>query len=411
MAIKIRPCKILGLSESFTMSDQIQLPEPDVDALAHSARVVELIRERIAAADGWLDFADFMDSALYAPGLGYYSAGAQKFGESGDFTTAPEISPLFSSCIARALLGAGVAGGYPRQILELGAGTGIMAVDILKTLQRLDALPEQYLILEVSADLRERQQALLAEQVPDLFARIIWLDSLSDASVDGAIIANEVLDALPVSRFVIDGEGQPQLLGVVSDLNAFDLATRPATAALAQLAESLPSSLPAGFTSEWCPSLPSFIGALSGSLKRGMMLFVDYGVPRDMYYRPDRIAGTPSCHYRHRMHDDPFFYPGLQDITAWVDFTAVAESASAADLDVLYYMPQAHFLISAGIDQEFTRLADEFASDRAQQIRLSGGLKSLTLPGQMGENFKVLALGRDAVFSRAFSRSDQTHLL
>lgn len=399
------------------MSERNPLPVPDTDALEHSARVSENIRRHIAAAGGWIDFRDYMDLALYAPGLGYYSAGAQKFGESGDFVTAPEISPLFASCVARTLLDMATGGG-PATILELGAGTGSMAAGILQTLQRLNAVPERYLILEVSADLRERQQRLIADRVPDLAERVAWLDAPPATPIDGAIVANEVLDALPVTRFVVDAGNAIQVLGVEAAESGFIGSRRPATVEfrdrLLDAVGTLGAAWPVGYTSEFCPTLDGMIGGLSKSLERGLILLIDYGLSRQDYYCPERSSGTLACHYRHRRHTDPFFYPGLQDITAWVDFTRVATAATDAGLDVLGFTTQAQFLLAGGIDQEFTRLSEstEFAEHARQHLQLAAGFKTLMMPGQMGENFKVMMLGRDLRHGTESVRAnDLLHLL
>lgn len=377
------------------MSDTFQLPEPAAAGRAHAALVARLIEQRIAAAGGWIDFAEYMELALYAPGLGYYSAGAQKIGAAGDFVTAPEISPLFSVCVARCC--AEFIASPGSVVLELGAGTGAMAVAMLETLQRFDALPDRYLILEVSADLRARQQASLTHRLPGLVDRVTWLDALPDAPLDGVIVANEVLDALPVSRFTVETSGDVQALGVTHGPAGFDWCPRPAGSGLAARVAALrpADGWPLPYTSEVCLRLPAFIAGLAGVLGRGVMLLIDYGLPRRDYYHADRSDGTLACHYRHRRHGDPFFLPGLQDLTAWVDFTAVAEAAIAADLDVLGFTTQAHFLVAAGLDEEFARLIEQTGADPRARLAASAAMKTLLMPGEMGENFKVMALGRD----------------
>jgi len=404
------------------MSEPIPFPVPDTAALAHSEQVSRHIRRHIAAAGGWIDFSDYMNLALYAPGLGYYSAGARKFGESGDFVTAPEISPLFARCLARAFLDTTCAGGRtadgPTTILELGAGTGAMAAEILQTLHRMGAAPERYLILEVSADLRERQRRLIRDRVPDLAACVSWLDALPATPINGVIVANEVLDALPVTRFDLDETSRVRIHGVEATDSGFGWCRRTADASfqeqIGELAGNLGVAWPAGYTSEICPGMSGFIDGLSRSLERGLILLVDYGLPGRAYYDPERSRGTLACHYRHRRHEDPFFYPGLQDITAWVDFTGVANAADAADLDVLGFTTQAQFLLAAGVEEEFARLMEQSgAGDHPrEQIRIAAGLKTLMLPGQMGETFKVMALGRQ--LSRgpaAICENDFLHLL
>ena len=404
------------------MSDPNQLPIPAADALEHSARVVQHIRQRIAEAGGWIDFCSYMDLALYAPGLGYYSAGAQKFGEDGDFVTAPEISPLFASCVSRAFLEVAYCDGdssAPAQtILELGAGTGAMAAGILQTLQRMDALPERYLILEVSADLRERQRRLIAARVPELVERVTWLDELPAEPIVGVIVANEVLDALPVTCFDVDKTNRIQVMGVEAGESGLGWSRRPATAGLQdcilEVIENFGANWPAGYASELCPALPGFVDGISSSLERGLILLIDYGLPRSDYYSQERSSGTLACHYRHRMHTDPFFYPGLQDITAWVDFTSVAEAATDADLDVLGFTTQAQFLLAAGVEEEFASLLERSGADRdpREQIQIAVGLKTLMMPGQMGENFKVMALGRQLPHGPAsVCVNDLLHLL
>lgn len=387
------------------------MPDPDADALEHSARVSQHIRRQIAAAGGWIDFSDYMNLALYAPGLGYYSAGAQKFGESGDFVTAPDISPLFASCVARAFLELAFDregdGEKPRgpppppwTILELGAGTGAMAAGILQTLQRSEALPERYLILEVSADLRERQSRLIAERVPDLVERVAWLDELPATPITGVIVANEVLDALPVTRFVVDEASRIRILGVEATESGFGWCGQAAAPGvqdqILEVAGTSGVDWPVGYTSELCPATHGFMDGLSQSLERGLILLMDYGLPMQAYYSHERSSGTLACHYRHRMHADPFFFPGLQDITAWVDFSRVANAAAEAGLDVLGFTTQAQFLLAGGIEEEYARLIEESGADPdpREQLRIAAGLKTLIMPGQMGESFKVMALGR-----------------
>jgi SAM-dependent MidA family methyltransferase len=356
------------------------LPIPDADALTHSRRVAAHVREAIRAAGGALPFAQYMELVLYAPGLGYYSAGARKFGAAGDFVTAPELSPLFSRCLARQCVEVlGVLDGG--SILELGAGSGVMAAEMLAELAALERLPREYLILEVSADLRERQRRLLAERVPQWSSRIRWLDALPE-SFEGVMVGNEVLDALPVERFKKAAAGHGQYC-VAEQGEGFSWKTLPApqplAIALLELDRSLSAPLDTGYISELCLSLPPLFASLSAALRRGAVIFLDYGYPRSAYYHPERSMGTLMCHYRQRAHGDVFLYPGLQDITAHVDFTAVAEAAVAAGFELAGYTPQAHFLLALGI----ASLA-ETGMDAAQQVKL------LTLPEEMGERFKAI---------------------
>jgi SAM-dependent MidA family methyltransferase len=371
---------------------QLDFPAPSPDALAHSDALCTRVRDALAANDGWLSFADYMNLALYAPGLGYYSAGARKFGAAGDFVTAPEISPLFSQCVAGqcAQVLKNLGGG---SIIEPGAGTGIMVADMLLELERLDVLPEQYFILEPSADLRARQAETLARKIPHLQQRITWLDRAPEQPLRGVLVANEVLDALPVSRFAIRA-GEVHELGVICAGDAFVYAMRPASkelsAAVAAIGKALQAEMPEGFTSELCLQLPAWLRTASDWLKEGVALIFDYGFPRREYYLSERSSGTLRCYYRHRAHDNPFLWPGLQDITAWVDFSWLAESALAAGFVLTGYTTQANFLLASGIDARVAALT----SDLQAQVATAAGLRQLLLPGEMGESVKVIALSR-----------------
>lgn len=398
------------------MADKFELPSPAADALAHSRALSAVIRERIVEAGGWIDFSEYMDLALYSPGLGYYSAGAEKLGQAGDFVTAPEISPLFGRCIARSLVEM-MQDNDSSVVLELGAGTGSMAAEILRVLERNDSLPDRYQILEISADLRARQQRTIHEQIPSQVHRVEWLNDLPDTGMTGVILANEVLDALPVTRFNVD-RGGLRALGVSVAGDSFGWRPRPASEMVrdrvSAIEHALGAPLPASYVSEFCPSLPALVDRLSRSLNRGLMLLIDYGLPRREYYHRDRNGGTLSCHYRHRVHADPFFYPGLQDITAWVDFTAVAEAADAAGLQIMGYTNQANYLLAAGAEQELataTHAADTEV-DLPTRLQISSQLQTLMMPGQMGERFKVMGLCRDLDrVPSGFSGRDFRHLL
>jgi SAM-dependent MidA family methyltransferase len=343
----------------------------------------------IDAAGGWLSFERFMDRALYAPGLGYYSGGSQKLGAGGDFTTAPEVSTLFGACVALQsadILGALGAG----SILEIGAGSGRMAADILMRLEALRQLPESYRILEVSAELRERQCKFLAERLPHLLRRISWLDRPPQEPFDGVILANEVLDALPVTRFRWHASGVEEL-GVAIDGEHFEWAARPANAAMSEACRRLSEAAGGwdeGFVSEYCPRVAAWTEAVTHSLRRGAALWFDYGLPRAQYYLPERHDGTLLCHFRHRAHSDPFLHVGLQDITAWVDFTLLAEASRDARFELAGFTTQAHFLAGVGIDQEMRRAAGD---DENLFARLANQARQLMLPGEMGERFKAMA--------------------
>jgi SAM-dependent MidA family methyltransferase len=392
------------------MSAASDLPALTADEAAHGARLEARIRDEIAAAGGWIGFARYMQLALYEPGLGYYSAGARKFGVAGDFITAPEVAPVFSRCLAAqcAEVLQALGGG---DVLELGAGSGVMAAEILAELERRGALPRRYLILDVSADLRERQHDTLAAAVPHLLPRVEWLERLPEA-LDGVVVANEVLDAMPVERFVIRGD-QVRSLGVCAQPDRLQACEAEAPATLADavraIARDTGVAWPEGYTSELNPGLAGWLQSLAAAVARGVLLFVDYGLPRREYYATERRDGTLLCHFRHRFHDDPFARPGLQDITAWVDFTAVAEAACAAGLQLAGYTTQAHFLIGCGIG-EF--LADVSDLDVVSRVNLSRQAMVLTLPGEMGERFKAIALakGYDAPL-RGFAVRDLRHTL
>jgi len=379
------------------------LPAPDAAARAHSQRLVALIRERIRAAGGALSFADYMNLALYAPGLGYYSAGTRKFGPAGDFVTAPEVSPLFSRVLARELAAMleSVGGG---DILELGAGSGVMAADILTALDAAGAVPQRYLILEVSADLRDRQRRLVEERVPHLLAQVHWLDTLPAKPLRGVIVGNEVADALPVERFRRDADGVSRMVVTETPTGlALDWVTAPPALAEAVVAleARLGRRLAPGYVSELSLGLAGWTADVAAALGEGFLLLADYGLGESEYYAPERSAGTFRCHYRHRAHEDALHWPGLQDLTAWVDFTALADAGLSAGLELAGYTTQAHFLIGAGLEEE---LAGFESLDERQRLSLSAEVKTLTLPGEMGEAFRFMAFSRaaDGAPSRPF---------
>jgi SAM-dependent MidA family methyltransferase len=376
----------------------------------HCARMREYLTERIAAAAGWLSFERFMDAALYAPGLGYYSAGAHKFGAAGDFTTAPEVSPLFGACVARQCaeildkLGEG-------SILEIGAGSGRLAADILLRLETLGVLPARYWILEISADLRERQRRHLAQRAPHLAERLHWLDEPPEASFDGLILANEVLDALPVTRFRWYRD-RVEELGVVIDDGRFAWAPRPASDAVAETCRRLAQAGGAwddGYVSEYCPRLELWTRGVTRSLRTGAALWFDYGLPRSQYYLPERHEGTLLCHFQHRAHADPFLYPGLQDMTAWVDFTLLAEASRAAGFTLAGFTTQSFLLAGLGVDQEMHAMAGD---DTVRFARLANQARQLMLPGEMGERFKAMAWMRGLTLPLSgFALQDLRHTL
>ena len=348
---------------------------------------------------GVIGFDTWMRLALYAPGLGYYSAGARKFGEGGDFVTAPEVSNLFSRCLARqcAEILETTGGG----ILELGAGSGRMAADVLTGLADLDALPDRYRILAVSADLAGRQRERLRALPRNLADRVEWLDRWPETPMRGVVLANEVLDAMPVQRFVLrasQGGIAVNSLSVALASDGFEWReTSPDPElmnAVADIVEALPAPLPEGYVSEVCLAFQPWMASLAGELEHGVALLIDYGLPRAQLYHPERKDGTLRCHFRQRAHDDPFINVGLQDITAWVDFTRVAEAADSGGLEVLGFATQAAFLIGSGIESLLTSDLQAAASDPKRQARIAGEARRLLLPGEMGEVFKVIALGR-----------------
>jgi len=365
----------------------------DTDALEHSRRLTVHIRNAIEASGGWLPFDRFMDLALYAPGLGYYVAGATKLGPAGDFVTAPEISPLFAHCLAEPCdqvletLGGG-------DLLELGAGSGALAAELLAALDARGRLPHRYVILEPSPELTARQRDTLRDRVPELAGRVHWLDRLP-IGFRGVVIANEVLDALPVHRFCIAANGAIDEVFVETRGEGFGSSTgAPVSAELVESVRRLHAAGLArapGYCSEINLRAGAWVRALAESIDAGLILLIDYGYPRAEYYLPERASGTLMCHHRHQAHPDPFVHLGLQDITAHVDFSSVAEAATAAGLTLAGYTSQAQFLIDCGIDRLISRTA---ADDPAAMLDLAAGAKQLLLPSLMGERFQVLGLCR-----------------
>lgn len=387
-------------------------PEPTPDALAHSARLVAALRTDIRASGGSIPFSRYMELALYAPGMGYYSAGATKFGAAGDFITAPELGPLFAQCIAEAVSPVLRGLGPESEFVELGGGSGAFAQDVLEALAARHALPAAYRILEPSADLRERQRTRLQAALPaDTFARVHWIDRPADAAWRGVLFANEVLDALPTTRFTLrDGEVMEEHVALAPD-GRFVIADRPADALVAgavrHVERTLGEAFADGYRSEVLPQLPYWMQAVLGSLQAGLALFVDYGYPRAEFYLPERIDGTLVCHYRHRAHADPFFLPGLQDLTAFVDFTAVAEAGQGAGFELAGFASQAAFLLNNGLQD----LLEAEAHDDIERHRRTTEAKRLTLPGEMGERFKVMGLQRGVDATAQFEFGDQSHRL
>lgn len=362
-------------------------PAPSADELAHSAALTECIRADIDAHDDAIDFSRFMELALYAPGFGYYSAGRQKFGDAGDFVTAPELGSLFARCLARPCAQV-LTALNSADILEAGAGSGALAADLLRALEALDSRPRNYFILELSAELRARQAQTLERKVPHLFDRVRWLDTLPAKGFRGIAIGNELLDAMPVERFHLTAAGLQQLQ-IGWDKNRFVWRARRADAAIQKRIE--PLDLPEHYISEINFHAEAWVGSVADRVAEGVVLLADYGFPRAEFYHPQRAGGTLMCHHRHRAHADPLMLVGLQDITAHVDFTAIAEAGCAAGLELLGYTAQAAFLLDCGLEEIAARSDPD---DVRAHLALTAQIKKLTLPHEMGELVKVIALGR-----------------
>jgi len=367
------------------------LPEPSDELKQLSHSLCSRIRAELEH-DGMMPFSRFMEMALYEPGLGYYSAGLHKLGKSGDFVTAPELGPLFATCLARQV--AEVASELSQyDILEIGAGTGQLAIDLLQSLPR-DNLPRRYLVLERSADLRRVQQDRIHSAMPELAGRVEWLDQPPAEDWQGVLLANEVLDALAVERFRIGDDCIEQLCVTLRN-DHFAWSRRAAPVELQQAVKQASSDsgieFQPGYQSEINLSMSGWLGAVTGQMTRGLALMIDYGYPRPEYYMAERSDGTLMCHYRHQAHDDVFFWPGLQDITAWVDFTALAEAADGHGLDVEGYTSQCMFLIGCGLDRVLTQFG---SASTDGGLAINAQARQLTLPGMMGEKFQVMGLGR-----------------
>lgn len=366
----------------------LELPQPDADAIAASLRLVEAIVGRIGARGGVIGFDEYMQMALYQPGLGYYSNSSIKFGAFGDFVTAPEISPLFGACLARqaeALIGQGCGA----RILEFGAGSGRLCQQIM------DALPGlvSYQILDLGAELKQRQQLYLRERLDaDRYSRIEWLSRLPE-DFDGIVIANEMLDALPVHR--LHKRAGWQELGVAfrqQRLQWEPMAPRPGVLDAIGQIEARHGALPAGYRCELNLRLEPWFAALADACRRAVVMIVDYGYEQAEYYHPDRCRGTLECYYQHRRHSDPLIFPGLQDITAFVDFDACADAAEQAGFDVIGLVSQRQFLLANGLLEEVERRLQGL--DLQHRLALSQQVQTLTMPDQMGQTFRVLALSR-----------------
>ncbi|RXZ43122.1 class I SAM-dependent methyltransferase [Crenobacter cavernae] len=377
------------------------LPAPAPEALAVSTTLAQKIADEIAAAGGWIPFSHYMECALYAPGLGYYAAGSRKFGEAGDFVTAPELSPFFAACLARQL--AELLPQTNGVIYEFGAGTGRLAADLLAELKALGVTPTAYRIVDLSPDLIERQRETLAEHL----SKVEWLTELP-AEIDGVVIGNEVLDAMPCELVHWTGTGALQR-GVVVENGAFAFDDRPITdKRLAELAERYDPRLP-GYVSEISLANRGFVRELAARLARGAIVLIDYGFSEREYYLPERRMGTLIGHYRHHTVHDPFYLPGLMDLTSHVDFTAVAETGIEAGLDLIGYLNQAQFLVNCGLSELLTRLD---VTDTVPYAKAVSAVQKLMSPAEMGELFKVIAFGRGVSIDwLGFIDGDRCHTL
>lgn len=373
---------------------KLDLPEATAEEKQHSQKLVEQIRHQIKQAGGWIEFSRYMESVLYAPGLGYYSAGQQKFGEAGDFITSPEVSPLFAQTLAKPvaeILSVLESG----NVIEFGAGSGRLASDLLQELQQKQCLPETYFIIELSAELRHRQQQTLKTEIPQLYNRVQWLDHLPDQTLNAVVLANEVLDAMPVQRFIKTDQGV-QSLGVSIQNDEFCFVEQVADQVIRQsvqnIEQDLGRELNHNYSSEINLNIRPWLQSISDVLNQGAVYLIDYGYPRSEYYSVERYMGTMMCYYRHRALDDVFYLPGLIDITAFVDFTAVAEAGLEAGFDVNGFTSQANFLINCGLAQ---RVEHQMSNQIKTHLPLVQQMKTLTLPSEMGERFKVMGLNKN----------------
>jgi SAM-dependent MidA family methyltransferase len=383
------------------------LPEPGEEALLHSRKMLDAIRRGIHESGGRLGFQQYMDVALFEPELGYYRCGAEKFGALGDFITGPESSTLFGQCLARFCQQSGVA----ETIMEVGAGSGRLAVSILKSLEENSALPETYFILELSNELRERQRQAIHDALPGFIDRVVWLDTLPEKFI-GVVIANELLDAMPVIRFRLEA-GKVLEEFVVSDEGGLAFVYEPTNntrllARIEELRQQTAIDEADVYDSEVNFVAEDWIKSLADSMQSGVVVIIDYGYPRNVYYHAQRHMGTLMCHYQHRAHPDPLLFPGIQDITAHIDFTAMADAALEANMEVAGFATQAHFLLNLGL----LELLDNQQEDLPAYLSSSSEVKRLTLPGEMGEAFKVMVLTKNFQADVAgFEQHDIRHLL
>ncbi|QJR12479.1 hypothetical protein DSM104443_03565 [Usitatibacter rugosus] len=365
------------------------LPPPHPDAAQHSHRLAEHIAAAIVSAGDWIPFSKYMELALYAPGLGYYAAGARKFGAEGDFITSPEISPLFAKCLA--MQARGVIAQVGGDVFELGPGSGLLAADLYGEMKAMGAPPDRYVLLEVSPDLKERQRALIASRHPEDLDRFVWIDTMPE-TIRGFVIANEVLDVVPFALVYRDADGTIFERGVALSEAGFAWEDQPLPEG--ELRRRARNVMPPGdyeYLTEVGMPAEGLVRTISAALEAGVALFIDYGFPQREYYHPQRSMGTLRCHYRHRFHGDPFFLPGLQDITAHVDFTAMGAAAESGGCEVLGFTTQAYFLISCGLA---VLVSGGDPNMTLSRLKATSAVHRLISPSEMGELFKVLAFGR-----------------
>jgi len=384
------------------------LPEPDEQAKQQSQLLKQHVQAACKQKDGWIKFSEFMNMALYQPALGYYSGGLQKFGRQGDFITAPEVSPLFGQCLANQIAEAiktleknlkenlEQASGDKVYVIEFGAGSGVLAVDILLQLEKLDCLPERYFIIELSSELKQRQEQTIKRKAGHLSALVQWLDQLPEQISSAVVVANEVLDAMPVENFRIVNEGKIESLMVGFEKGKLVSGYHTADSRVVQKIEDIGQrsdiQFAENYKSEYNPAIAGWLSGLESSINNLLILLVDYGYNENEYYQPERVKGTLMCYYQHRAHENFLWWPGLQDITAFVNYTDVAYSAVDVGLEVSGYTTQAAFLLANGLSELH---ASQVTDDVQQQIKLSQQIKTLTLPSEMGERFKVMALTKN----------------
>ena len=375
------------------------LPTPDDASFNHSSIVLEELAKKINTNEGWINFADFMQFILYEPGLGYYSSGTRKLGTGGDFTTAPEISNFFGVCLADSVIK--ILHSCPEpMILEIGAGSGQLAFDILTRLDNQGFVPNQYYILELSADLKDRQQRLLAKLPNNLLEKVTWLDSLPENFITGIILGNEVLDAMPCRRFRIQDEEIYEIGISCTNQKLIEqdkLADEIIKDSVHKIEKELNRKFANGFISEIRPDYKHWFTTLSSSLVYGAIMFIDYGCSRGEYYSADRSTGTLVCHYQNTAHYDPLFLPGVQDLSAWVDFSLVADVGLEHGFKVESYTSHRDFLLSAGI----LKLVDQI-SDQNKRFKINQAVKQLLLPSQMGDTFKFMLLSKNCMIEESF---------